>query len=64
LAVLLNPITPKATAKLWNALNAGSLGELADQPLAEAGNWGQLKAGIKLAELEALFPRIEQDETK
>jgi methionyl-tRNA synthetase len=64
LAVLLNPITPKATAKLWNALNAGSLGELEDQPLAEAGNWGQLKAGIKLAELEALFPRIEQDETK
>jgi len=64
LAVLLNPITPKATAKLWNALNAGSLGALDDQPLAEAGNWGQLQAGIKLAELEALFPRIEQDETK
>jgi methionyl-tRNA synthetase len=64
LAVLLNPITPKATAKLWSALNAESLGDLDAQPLAEAGNWGQLKAGIKLAELEALFPRIEQDETK
>jgi methionyl-tRNA synthetase len=61
LAVLLNPITPKATAKLWSALTAGAQGHLDDQPLADAGNWGQLKAGIKLAELEALFPRIEQE---
>ncbi len=64
LAVLLNPVTPKATAKLWSALNAGSLGELAAQPLADAGTWGQLQSGIRLAELEALFPRIEQDENK
>jgi methionyl-tRNA synthetase len=64
LAVLLNPITPKATAKLWSALTAGQQGELADQPLADAGNWGQLKSGIKLAELEPLFPRVEQEEVK
>ncbi len=62
LAVLLNPITPKATAKLWSALNTGI--ELAAQPLADAGNWGQLKAGVKLAELEPLFPRVEQEEAK
>jgi methionyl-tRNA synthetase len=64
LAVLLNPITPKATAKLWSALTAGTQGNLDDQPLADAGNWGQLKAGVKLAELEPLFPRIEADESK
>ncbi|MFM6977204.1 MAG: methionine--tRNA ligase [Micrococcales bacterium] len=62
LAVLLNPITPKATAKLWSALNTGT--ELDSQPLAEAGNWGQLNAGVKLAELEPLFPRVEQEEAK
>ena len=61
LAVLLNPITPKATAKLWAAMG-GSLGELASQPLAAAGEWGQLAAGAQLGELEPLFPRIEQDE--
>ena len=61
LAVLLNPITPKATAKLWAGLTAGSAGNLDDQRLAEAGDWGQLKPGIKLAELEPLFPRVEDD---
>ena len=61
LAVLLNPITPKATAKLWAAMG-GTLGELADQPLTTSGEWGQLAAGAKLGELEPLFPRVEQDE--
>ena len=37
LAVLLSPFTPKASAKLWAAIG-GSLGELADQSLLEAGH--------------------------
>ena len=60
LAVLLNPITPKATAKLWAALGSG-LGELDAQPLNEAAAWGQLKPGNVLNVLEPLFPRIETD---
>ena len=61
LAVLMAPITPKASAKLWAALGKGSLGELAAQKLGEAGTWGQLKPGSVVAELEALFPRIETE---
>lgn len=61
LSVLLTPITPKATAKLWAALTEGKLGELADQRLTEAANWDQLPAGISIGELEVLFPRIETE---
>ena len=59
LAVLLAPVIPKATAKLWSALAAQSLGDLADRPIREAADWGQLPAGAKIAELEPLFPRID-----
>jgi methionyl-tRNA synthetase len=62
LAVLLAPVIPKATGKLWAALAGGSLGNLADQSLIEAGTWGQLPAGSQIGELEPLFPRVEQDE--
>jgi methionyl-tRNA synthetase len=60
LAVLLSPVIPDATTKLWTALGASSgLGELTDQSVAKAGDWGQLPAGSLVASLEALFPRIE-----
>ena len=62
LAVLLAPIIPQATAKLWAALASQSLGELPEQSLLSAGEWGQLPAGATIGELEPLFPRIEQDE--
>ncbi|MEY4411493.1 MAG: hypothetical protein RLZ69_1067 [Actinomycetota bacterium] len=61
LTVLLAPVTPKATEKLWQALAASSLGNLADQKLGEAANWGQLKAGATVSVLEPLFPRIETE---
>jgi len=61
LSVLLAPITPKAVAKLWSAIGQGSLGDLAAQPLAAAGTWGQLKPGAAIAVLEPLFPRIESE---
>ena len=61
LSVLLSPVIPKATTKLWEALGAqDALGELTAQPLREAGTWGQLPAGTRVSALEALFPRIEQ----
>ena len=61
LAVLLSPVMPEATQKLWSALGAeGALGALTAQPLRAAGNWGQLPAGTAVGVLEPLFPRIEQ----
>jgi len=63
LAVLLSPVIPEATAKLWAGLGAAaSLGELDDQVVTTAGQWGQLPAGSRVATLEPLFPRIEAAE--
>jgi methionyl-tRNA synthetase len=60
LAVLLNPVMPKACAALWESLGAqASLGDLADQPVADAGRWGQLAAGLTVTKGAVLFPRLE-----
>jgi methionyl-tRNA synthetase len=58
LAVLLNPIVPKAAQKLWVSIGT-SLGELSQQRIQQAA-WGVLPAGTKLGELEVLFPRVEE----
>ncbi|KEP75179.1 methionyl-tRNA synthetase [Microbacterium sp. SUBG005] len=61
LAVLLSPVMPESTAKLWVALGAEeSLGALADQPIREAGAWGVLPSGSTVSALSPLFPRVEQ----
>ncbi|MDJ1113315.1 methionine--tRNA ligase [Microbacterium dauci] len=61
LAVLLSPVMPASTAKLWDALGAEpGLGELTAQPLRAAGSWGQLPAGATVTPLTPLFPRVEQ----
>ncbi|WP_345751078.1 methionine--tRNA ligase [Microbacterium rhizophilus] len=61
LAVLLSPIMPQATAKLWTALGAAqALGALGAQPIRDAGAWGVLPAGTATEALAPLFPRIEQ----
>ncbi len=61
LAVLLSPVIPKATSRLWEALGAEPvLGLLVDQPLRAAGDWGQLPAGTRVTPLTPLFPRIEE----
>jgi methionyl-tRNA synthetase len=61
LAVLLSPVTPVATEKLWIALGAAeTLGRLQDQPIREAGAWGILPAGASVNGLAPLFPRVEQ----
>ena len=59
LAVLLSPVIPDATAKLWGAL--GATGSLDEQPVRGAGDWGQLPPGSTVSALDALFPRIEQE---
>jgi len=58
LAVLLSPIMPESTEKLWAAL--GATEALAAQPLRDAGRWGQLAVGSKVSALAPLFPRVEQ----
>ncbi|GAB3156397.1 methionine--tRNA ligase [Microbacterium neimengense] len=61
LAVLLSPVMPVATEKLWIALGAAeSLGRLQDQALREAGVWGALRPGTSVNGLSPLFPRVEQ----
>ena len=60
LAVLLNPVMPKACASLWQMLGAEvSLGALSDQRVQDAGRWGQLPAGSVLTKGDSLFPRLE-----
>jgi methionyl-tRNA synthetase len=62
LAVLLSPIMPQSTAKLWTALGAeAALGELAAQDVRAAGAWGRLPAGAAVGTLAPLFPRIESE---
>lgn len=60
IAVLHHPTMPNAAARLWESLGAeATLGALADQPVADAGRWGQLPAGSVLTKGAALFPRLE-----
>ncbi|MGJ0388872.1 methionine--tRNA ligase [Microbacterium sp. CGR1] len=60
LAVLLSPVMPQSTEKLWVALGAAeSLGRLQDQPIREAGSWGVLRPGTSVNGLAPLFPRVE-----
>jgi methionyl-tRNA synthetase len=59
LAVLLAPVMPQATAKLWTAL--GGEGAVHDVPLLQATQWKAQTTGSVQA-LEALFPRIEEPE--
>jgi methionyl-tRNA synthetase len=60
LAILLNPVMPKASAALWHSLGAeASLGALDDQRIDAVATWGQLPAGSTITKPDSLFPRIE-----
>ena len=62
LAVLLNPVMPKAMAVLWESLGAvDAIGPLADQRIDQVATWGQLAPGTTITKSEVLFPRIEID---
>jgi methionyl-tRNA synthetase len=61
IAVLYNPLMPKAMSELWEQLGAASsLGAIADQSVLTAGEWGQLPAGIQVTKGAILFPRLEE----
>ncbi len=60
-AVLLNPVMPRTSEKLWASLGAAEhLGALADQRVQEAAAWGRLPAGAAVTKGEVLFPRLEE----
>src|SRR5690606_37130637 len=60
LAVLLSPVMPQSTQKLWEALGVTeSLGALDAQPIRESGAWGILRPGTRVRTLAPLFPRVE-----
>ncbi|WP_105974814.1 methionine--tRNA ligase [Streptomyces geranii] len=64
LAVLLNPVMPDTSQKLWDSLGADTtLGPLPDQRLTDAATWGRLPAGTRITKGAVLFPRLENLET-
>ncbi|MGW3553342.1 methionine--tRNA ligase [Streptomyces griseoincarnatus] len=63
-AVLLNPVMPETSQKLWDSLGAEpALGALAGQKVQEAGTWGLLPAGSTVTKGAVLFPRLEEKPT-
>ena len=64
LAILLHPIMPISTAKLWDSLGAtASLGAIATQQISEVSTWGQLKPGTRISKGDILFPRLPELES-
>ena len=59
LAILLHPVMPLSTSKLWSYLGAeSSLGSISSQKIADVAKWGQLKGGSKIIKGDILFPRL------
>jgi methionyl-tRNA synthetase len=54
--VLAYPVIPDATAKIWVQLG---LGDIRDFKLLDL-QWGQLKLGTKLGEVQPVFPRADK----
>ncbi|SCK16518.1 methionine--tRNA ligase [Streptomyces sp. WMMB 322] len=60
-AVLLNPVMPESSQKLWESLGAEPhLGRLAAQDVRDTARWGQLPEGATVTKGAALFPRLEE----
>ena len=60
LAVLLHPVMPETTEKLWDSLGATSLGPIGKQKISELSKWGQLPSGSRVTKGAVLFPRLEE----
>ncbi len=58
LSVLFAPVMPKATKKLFAAICPTQ--ELSKTKLSAAAGWSLVSVGTKLADLEVLFPRVEE----
>ncbi|MFM8191162.1 MAG: methionine--tRNA ligase, partial [Candidatus Nanopelagicus sp.] len=61
LAVLLHPVMPEVTEKLWQSLGANTcIGSIANQKIEDVSKWGQLSAGSLVTKTDVLFPRLEE----
>ena len=60
LAVLLHPVMPETTEKLWDSIGGIDLGPIGKQEIEKVSNWGQLKSGSKVTKGAVLFPRLEE----
>jgi len=58
--LLLHPVLPNATEKIWRGL--GQLTRLEDQLIDETP-WGSLLPGTPIGKIEAVYPRVEKKET-
>lgn len=64
LTILLHPIMPETTEKLWASLGVETtLGSLASQRIDNVAMWGQLPAGSQVTKTPVLFPRLESKES-
>jgi methionyl-tRNA synthetase len=62
IAVLYQPVMPKATAELWRQLGADkSVGEIEVQTIQAAANWRALPVGSHVTKGAVLFPRLEEE---
>jgi methionyl-tRNA synthetase len=57
--VLAHPVLPHATQQIWRQL--GQFQDLASVRLDEL-SWGELRAGSRVGEPQALFPRVKKEE--
>jgi len=61
IAVLYNPVMPRAMSLLWEQLGAeAALGPVGEQPIATVSQWGQLPPGAQVSKGAILFPRLEE----
>jgi len=64
LAILLHPIMPISTTKLWSSLGAeDTLGPINSQKISDVSHWGQLNPGSRINKGEILFPRLPELES-
>jgi methionyl-tRNA synthetase len=59
ITVLVHPVLPEATEKIWKQL--GQFGKLNEVRIDELA-WGQLEFGSKIGKVTAVYPRIEHQE--
>jgi methionyl-tRNA synthetase len=57
--VLAHPVIPHATEKIWEQM--GLEGKLSKGRIDQL-KWGELKPGVRIGELEPVFPRVEKNE--
>jgi methionyl-tRNA synthetase len=53
---LAHPIIPESTAKIWSQMGLGDIQKVSLSDL----QWGQLKLGTKLGEVQPVFPRADK----